>query len=659
MKRYAWGKCILAVLLCAALSVCIWVATIWNNFTFHNALIADDYLVPVATLALLVVVLGINPLLRRFAPRLSFSRRGLAVICGVLMIVALPPSAGILRQLAFPLVDAVRRANTEQRMATAYKALDPPKALYPDSLEYEAKLPVAEPFLDELEPGKPVPWGRWVAPIASWSGFVVPWYVMMIALSVVMTRYWLQEERVPFPLLTIFRSLVDVPEGSSRKVPAIFTSRLFWVGCVVVFLLHSLAQGHRYAPASVPVIDIHWNLWPYFQEPPWRYLPGWIKGGRLFFTFLAVAYFLPNRTGFSIWSAQILTALYIMVGTAYFPPFNGGVVSDARAGVTVMFALCVAWLARKHLAHVARCMFSRPSAERDRAYRLAGWCMVGGCLGMFTWLMWVRVPPVFAVLFVVSAVMATLTLMRVVAETGLPLFFLTRYTFEIFLRMLPLALRTLPTMYFGGILSAWLGEGQRMCVGAVATQAMAIEPDDDTPRHLKLGGLFIFVAVVALVCGWLLILWMSYHHSDTPMETPIAGWGRQQFRVGENLMMDTLDGIRSTPISDHLPYILGGSVLVIALFELCKRYPAWPLHPIGLLGAGTWCVNQIWPSVFLGWLVRNILIQLGGTRAYNNAKPLFIGCLMGELFALLFWAGFAAYLAINSLEYQSVNILPY
>lgn len=653
------ARWLIALLVCAALCVWVWFATVWNNFAFRNGLIADDYLLPVATLALLVIVLGLNPILRRFAPGASFSRRWLAVMGGVLFMAALPPSAGILRQLAFPLGAAVQRANTEQPMAKAYEALDAPDVLYPDTLEYNADLPVAGPFIDELGPGETIRWEAWVGPILAWSGFVIPWYVMMVALAAIMSKYWQDEERVPFPLVMIFRSLVDVPDDPARRVPPIFKNRAFWIGCGIVFALHALAQGHRYFPGAVPEFPLRWQMGPYFRQVPWNYLGWWIKNGQLFFSFMAVAFFLSNRTSFSIWSIQVVTAGYMMIGRAYFPPFKGYSINDTRSGAVFAFALLVAWLGRRHMLHVARCMVRAVSTAQDRAYRLAGWCFAAGCAGMAVWFSWVDVPPVYALLFVVAAVLTALTLMRVVAETGLPLFFLGTDTFLRLLRLLPLGWRTLATMYFGGLLSTWLGSGQRVCVGAVAAQAMAINREDDVPKRVRLGGLFLVVLAVSLVGGWLVILLMGHHHSQTPCGRPVAWWGIRQFRPGEDLLLNTISGISPSSLSEHLPYLAFGGLLVVVLAQLCQMFPAWPLHPIGLLGAGTWCVAQIWPNVFLGWLIRNLLIKIGGTRAYNAARPFFIGVLMGELFALFLWSAISGALALNEMEFHSVNILPY
>jgi hypothetical protein len=466
-------------------------------------------------------------------------------------------------------------------------------------------------------------------------------------------------EKVPFPLLTIFQALVAVPAEAAGKLPPIFKNRIFWIGCLLVFAAHGWSQTHRYYPGNIPDLPLSWNLAGYFSDVPWRYLPMWLKSGRLFFIFIAVAFFLPNRTSFSLWSVQIVVAVYLMFGQAYVPAFRNLAVGNARTGALIAFALVVVWLARRHLLHVARCTFGRPASPRDQAYRVVGRCFLACCAGMLGWLVWVNVPVSYGLVFVATAILVTITLMRVVAETGLPLFMVESGSFLVFLRMIPLRLRSLAAMYFGGHLSVWFGSGQRVCIGAVAAQSLALNKDDDVPRQLKLGGLFLLVLVVALIGGWLLILAMSYHYSETPLGSPIQPWGRAQFRPGEDLLLNTIRGISPIAPAEHLPAMLTGILLVIVLFNVCQRFPGWPLHPIGLIGAGTWCAGQIWPNIFLGWLIRNLLIQGGGTKAYTAARPFFIGLLMGELLAVLLWSGIAGVLALNGLEYHSVNILPY
>lgn len=52
-------------------------------------------------------------------------------------------------------------------------------------------------------------------------------------------------------------------------------------------------------------------------------------------------------------------------------------------------------------------------------------------------------------------------------------------------------------------------------------------------------------------------------------------------------------------------------------------------------------------------------MKFGGSRAYNAARPFFIGAVAGELLALFFWSGIAGALALKGMEYHSVTILPY
>lgn len=187
---------------------------------------------------------------------------------------------------------------------------------------------------------------------------------------------------------------------------------------------------------------------------------------------------------------------------------------------------------------------------------------------------------------------------------GCAIIFLDTHRFINFLRMIPLSLRSLAAMYFGGHLSVWLGSGQRLCIGAAASQAMAINSNDDVPGNARCGGMFMLVISVSLICGWLLILAMTYHYSEPPDGNPIEWWGRLQFMPGEDLLIDTVSGTRPADPAEHLPALITGGLLVIAFYCHCQFVPGWPIHPAGLLGAGTWCVGQIWPNVFFGWLIK-------------------------------------------------------
>jgi hypothetical protein len=83
------------------------------------------------------------------------------------------------------------------------------------------------------------------------------------------------------------------------------------------------------------------------------------------------------------------------------------------------------------------------------------------------------------------------------------------------------------------------------------------------------------------------------------------------------------------------------------------------LHPIGLLLADTTAVNQAFGSIFLGWLIKVLVLRYGGGRAERAARPLFIGAIIGEVFATILWALVSGTLAVMDLPYEKVDLQPW
>jgi hypothetical protein len=54
--------------------------------------------------------------------------------------------------------------------------------------------------------------------------------------------------------------------------------------------------------------------------------------------------------------------------------------------------------------------------------------------------------------------------------------------------------------------------------------------------------------------------------------------------------------------------------------------------------------NFIW-SFLLGWLIKLLVVKIGGGRVYQNLKPVFIGLIIGDL------VGGAAWIVIGLLYY--------
>ena len=635
----------------------IWVVVSVNNYLLANAQIADDYMMPVAAFLMLCLVLGLNPFLSLFSDRARLKRSQLAVIYGILMVACLVPSGGM-RHMLHPLAITVQRANSEHDVAAAYKELDLPASLFPDSLEHGVAIPNVDSFVDELKPEEPVPWRAWIAPLFAWSGFIVPWYMMMVAMAVIFFAYWRNNERVAFPLLDVMRPLVDVPDEGERRIPAVFRQPMFWYCFVAVFLMWSLREGNRYWPSTVPPFNLRIQLGACFTELPWVNIGWWMKRVTIHFIYLGVAFFAPTRISFSVWFFQVVYAFYLMIGRTYLPGFDEQAVTAHRLGAFMVFPVIILWLARAHLARVARSVVKPARSAEDRAYRLAGLSLLLGLCGMLAWLLWVGVPFMWAFGMVLAGFMFSLTLMRIIAETGLPLFFPDPGYVVMLAKLFPVAWHNAASMYFSGVLGVWFGPGQRASVAVVVAHALGINRKHKVKQHTIMGAVFMVVLVASIVgAGWI-HLHITYRNATPLCGGEMAGWGRNQLNPATAMLQEHLRGAGQQTLSDQGTSLFLGGGLTALLYGLCQFIPSWPLHPIGLLGVGTWAVARMWHNVFFGWLAKVLVLKYGGSRLYTKVKNAFIGLIMGEVVAVMAWNLFAAIRGFMGLMYYRPEILP-
>ena len=100
-----------------------------------------------------------------------------------------------------------------------------------------------------------------------------------------------------------------------------------------------------------------------------------------------------------------------------------------------------------------------------------------------------------------------------------------------------------------------------------------------------------------------------------------------------------LDGwMGQRALADHV-CVWGVGVGVTGLLVASRtRLLWWPLHPARYLLAGTFTLEWLWCSLFVGWLVKWLILRYGGLRLYRQALPFFIGPILGDYAAGALWA---------------------
>ncbi len=657
MKTTA-SSAIFTAILAAVGVLAIWVAAPLNGFLLGNSYIAGDFM-PAAALALVfVLVLGINPLLRRLAPSLALSRGQLAFLLGVFLVACVTPEAGFMRFGPGMLAHECHSVSRELRKAEIYDVVQPPAVLFPDPLGYEAETPASTRMMGTLEEGESIPWRNWLAPLLAWGPFLLAYWLLLAGMAQIVLPQWRDVERQPMPLLKVLQTLIADP-GSGHLLPALFRKRTFWIAAGTVFGLHLLSGLHGYMPSRVPEIPLSWNLNAYFTEGMARNLPGLFKGGRISFLFLGLTFFMPRRTSFSLWSMQVIYGLVTAYVITYLPSSDRGFVTDHRNGAALAIALIVLWTGRRHWQRVFSSLLRRKQ-EGDEAYRLEAAMLLAGLAGVAAWLMWAGVSPGWAVGGALAILINALVATRLLSETGLPV---APYVnpMTALARLVPSTLTTAASTYFTSFCTNVVGvDWNRVCAGTMIFQGLTLNERASTRGRRRLSLVFLLILAVSVVVAGAVYLMISYANEKTINELwTINSWGSRVLeRTAVADVRHFLTGRARAGAVDRATGMLTGIGLALGLQFLCMRFPRWPLHPVALVFALGFFGQWLFASLFLGWLIKHLILHYGGARANRAVEPLFMGLILGEVGAVVFWTAVTGILAGLGMEYNLVRILP-
>jgi len=655
----AW-RYVLAIVIGLIGAFFVWAVSPLNNLLI-GANSGDSHMPLYGIIFLLVLVLFLNPLLRRFARRWALRPAQLAVVLGILLMAASLPGYGVLRTLPHGLSHLMITVSEKRNIAESFEKMDLSPRLFPEKLGFGAPTPHAEHMLTELPPGESVPWRIWLWPLLTWGLLLGAMWMMMIGLGLIVFPQWRRNERLAFPILTVFREFTEDP-GEGHLFPPLFRSRAFWVASGAVFLLHFLSGASTYNPERVPSIPLAWDLSKLFQEDPWRHIPRHIYQGRLYFAFIGIAYFMPNRISFSVWFFALGYAFYHMLCRVYFPSVNAwSSVGDHRAGAMIGVAAYVVWLGRAHWGRVFRSLVLRPKTDEDARNQTAGYLFVLGCIGIVTWLVWHGMQPGWALMWLGFLFVIAIVMTRVVAETGVP--FLRSYTnFMELLVLAPTAWISGVTLFFSMVSGLIISIHSRVCAATMATHAFGLAERTGPRRQRSMAWVLLAVFAIGLVVGGAIHLKLTYHHSMSldGQTQPLNGvYNTLLSREVKRWLPEHTAGELSRPVYGRGWHVLVGMGLAGGLQWACLNLPKWPIHPVGIILAFISYGNRTWFSVLLGWLIKTLLVRYGGSRLFRMARPVFLGLIIGEIFAAIFWGLLPAFLHLLGHQYKVIDVVPF
>lgn len=490
-----------------------------------------------------------------------------------------------------------------------------------------------------------VPWSLWLFPAAAWGLFFLALYLGNLCLLVIFRRQWAANERLSFPV-----AQVPLEAFQERATGEVWLSpgRALRLGFGLVFVAGLLFRLSTIYP-SIPALPLNdWVLIPWQPTGP---LAGFGDFTISFWpTGIGLAYLIPKELSFSVWFfwylrvAETVAAIAAGVtpmrpqdywGTEFPAPYYQG------GGAVIALGILAFWSGRHYLRQALR-QALRGEGEDDvpapLSYRLAlaGLALCAGYMVVFCMAAGSRL--IVAALLVGLILAYHVVWARLRAENGMS-FIGFPYTVGSVMQepfgtalLRPrevVTINALSWTYWPG----W-GEGCEVITGA-SLDALKISSAARIPQRPLLLAMSVGF-VLALVFGTWVVLTGIYQRGFWNFQILYSSWIPITMR---NLGQGNYDGI-ANPSGFSLAMtapLMGGMAFTFLLAAMRARFWWWPLHPVGYLAANVWGTQSWWCPMFVGWLVKSLVIRYGGLRLYQQTMPAAVGMILADRLLSFVW----------------------
>lgn len=496
-----------------------------------------------------------------------------------------------------------------------------------------------------------IPWTAWTGPLLAWGLFVLLAWLVMLCLVSLLGRQWIVNERMNFPLM---RAPLALGEALDRdRWLSFLADRWLLVGFFLAALLH-VVNG----------LAFHWPFLPRIPTlvPVGEYAPatGLLSGFQklkmhIVPAFIGFAFLTSRQISLSLWLFFLLGGL-LAGGLAAsglqatpaglsetFGPTLSRPEETQTIGAYVVFFLFLLWLARFHLRHAGLAALGLAKSEAASGEQWLGpgpslWGALLGFAGLVLWCVHFGLGLVSSVVVLGAFFLFMIVTVRAVCQGGIPYY----------------ALAAAP---LDGVIG-WLGSGFLGGVGlvlaAAVQKALFVDARESVmPAMLQAAKAgepgrsrrLFFAAVCLTLVGGLLaagaaMLALCHKYGLRQMEVEWAVGSTQDVYESVRRLAETPGG----PWGWLMAYSALGAAVMAVLVICYQRLPWWPLHPIGYLAAYGSAMQMLWFSFLVGWFCNHLVWRYGGAPAFDRARALFIGLIIGDhVMAALFAAyGFQA-----------------
>jgi len=586
----------------------------------------------IPAIAVLLLLSAVGPLLNRLPRLFHFPRHQTLLVYVFLCIAVTMSSAGVVRTIPPAITGPSYFASPQNNYAQLMEEV--PWWLAP-------KDHTVIRTMYEGSEGGVIPWGPWLVPLAVWTVFLLATFVVMYCLMLMFRQQWTEKEHLTFPIAQLVMEVSDYGTGGS--VGSFLRNPLMWTGFGLTAFYNVMNMLNAWNPA-IPCLGKFYDLGGLLTERPWSalqptgFLPLAIHWRPESF---GIGYLVSTDVLLSVWVSYLLLRFSNFMAVIAGYEISGFPFDEQQVyGAYVAMGLFLIWVGREHLGRILRKAFTADKTIDDShepyPYRTVVWAMIIGFATMLFIPINAGMWPATAVVFFGAILLFSITYARIRSEAGTPVLWMFPRTKG--WQMLPFIVTGSAPFQRGTSFSnltiltlfCWLKEGYFLTLGAYQIESLKIAEKVHI-RQRTVVKWMILALLIGLIGAYYLHIQAYYSYGANIL----GGSTSQAYFRGSESWSDLSLWVDAHGGSDmrRTTAVVVGLFITTVLILLRSLFLRFPLHPLGYVMGTSQRGGEVWGPFFLVWIIKSVILRLGGMRLYRQLIPFFLGLVLGHYFA--------------------------
>ena len=580
----------------------------------------------IPAIAAVLILTVVRPMLRRLPRIFHMPESQTMLVYSFLVIAVSMPSVGVVRQILPQFTVPFYFAGPENEYAAFLDDIPSWLAPSPDAIQT---------MYEGTEHGA-VPWRAWGTPLASWTLFMLATFVAMYSIMLMFRRQWIEKEHLTFPIVRLVLTMGD--DTGKHVAGGFLKNPAMWIGFLLAAVYNVMNMLNAWNPA-VPALGKYFNIGPLFTERPWSGISplsiAWRPEN------FGIGYLVSTDILLSVWVFALLSRLSNVGAQAVGYDISGFPMERQQSwGGYLAFGLVLIWVARSHLRNVFRKAFTGDPKIDDSgepySYRLVVWSGIIAFAVMIVFAvqtgMWLWV----ALWYLGISLLFSLVYARARAEAGAALVWLFpiaqhwEMTFNLFGSKLFHRGGNWANMASLGVFY-WVSRGYYTSMSAYQIEGCRMA-DESGIRQRTMIKWMLAALLIGLLGAYIVHLNVYYGFGANILEGGTSQGGSRV--ISARRAWDTLSGfVKADKTPDLRATGAGISGFIITMLLMAARtvWLRFPLHPLGFVMVMSYA-GPIWGPFFIVWVVKTLVLRIGGMGSYRRLIPFFLGMVIGHFF---------------------------